>query len=198
MDGHFVPNLTYGPMLVKALKRSFADLFIDVHIMVEPADDFIDMFIETRPDVLTVQIEASRHIHRIAQRVRQEGIHPGISINPGTPVSLLEPMLPFVDLALIMSVNPGFGGQTFIPETLKKVKDLVRFRAANSLDYLIEADGGINSETAGRAVMSGCDVLVAGAAVFGDEEPAEGARRIKKSVYKYKMDAAESVDDAIH
>ncbi|MDR1471799.1 MAG: ribulose-phosphate 3-epimerase [Synergistaceae bacterium] len=196
MDGHFVPNLTYGPMLVDALRNRFADAFIDVHVMAEPADGFVDMFAAVRPDALTVQIEASRHIHRVVQRIRREGIHPGISINPGTPVLMMEPVLPFVDLALVMTVNPGFGGQKFIPEAMEHVKDLARFRAARGLDYLIEADGGINEETAGIALSSGCDVLVAGAAVFGRGDPAEGARRIKAAARPNKTDAAESVDDA--
>lgn len=200
MDGHFVPNLSYGPMLAGALRRKFAGSFIDVHVMAEPADDFVDMFTEMSPDVLTVQIEASRHIHRIVQKIRGAGIHPGVSINPGTPVSLIEPILPFVDLVLVMTVNPGFGGQAFIPETMGRVGDLVRFRAANGLGYLIEADGGINAETAPVAVSSGCDVLVAGAAVFGCGDPAEGARMIRAAaragLNTNKTCTAESGDDA--
>lgn len=182
MDGHFVPNLTYGPMLVSALRKAFPQSFLDVHIMVDPVGAFIDMFTATKPDVLTVHVEATPHIHRVLQNIRDAGIHPGVSINPGTPVCMLEPILPFVDLVLVMTVNPGFGGQKFIPEVMPKVKDLVRFRAVHSLDYLIELDGGVNAENARSVVSMGCDVLVAGNAVFGNSDPAEAARAIKRSV----------------
>jgi ribulose-phosphate 3-epimerase len=179
MDGHFVPNLSYGPMMVKALRSGFKDAFIDVHIMVSPAEDFLDMFIASRPDVLTVHVEASRHIHRALQAIRKEGIIPGIAIDPGTPVSMLDPVLHMAGLVLVMTVNPGFGGQGFLPETMSKVKSLVRSRAAQSLDFLIETDGGVNPSTARLLVDMGCDVLVAGSAVFGGDDPADAARAIK-------------------
>lgn len=182
MDGHFVPNLTYGPAMVGALRSAFPNAFLDVHIMVEPAGAFVEMFASVRPDVLTVHVEADRHILRVVQRIRELRVRPGFSVNPGTPFCFLEPLLPFVDLALVMSVNPGFGGQVFIPQVLGKVKDLVRFRAVHSLDYLIEIDGGVSSKNASMLVDCGCDVLVAGNAVFGADDPAEAARRIKRSV----------------
>ena len=182
MDGHFVPNLTFGPQTVKALKKTFPDSFLDVHIMADPAGDFVNMFADAGADILTVHVEGAHHIHRIIQSIRSFGLRPGISINPGTPFFALEPILPFVDLALVMSVNPGFGGQKFIPEVVGKVKDLVRFRAVHSLDFLIEIDGGVTSENADMLVKSGCDVLVAGNSVFGAPKPAEAARKIKKSV----------------
>jgi ribulose-phosphate 3-epimerase len=181
MDGHFVPNLTFGPMMVKALADAFEDIFLDVHLMVEPAEAFIDMFAEVRPDILTVQAESAKHIHRALQAIREAGIRPGVSINPGTPASVLEPVLHMVDLILVMTVNPGFGGQEFLPETLTKMKSLVRARAANSFDFLIEADGGVRPETAGEMVRAGCDVLVAGSAVFGRGDPAEAARDIRNA-----------------
>jgi ribulose-phosphate 3-epimerase len=179
MDGHFVPNLTYGPMMVKALRREFSGVFLDVHIMVEPADDFLEMFIETRPDVLTVHAEASRHIHRALQAIRGAGITPGIALNPGTPVSVIEPVLHMAGLVLVMTVNPGFGGQKFLPETMSKIKSLARSRAVNSFDFLTESDGGVNAETVGTLVSSGCDVLVAGSAIFDASDPAAAARAIK-------------------
>jgi ribulose-phosphate 3-epimerase len=181
MDGHFVPNLTYGAMMVKALRDAFENIFLDVHLMVEPAEAFIEMFAAARPDILTVQAEAAKHIHRVLQAIREAGIRPGVSLNPGTPVSVLEPVLHMVDLTLVMTVNPGFGGQKFLSETLSKIKSLVRSRAVNAFDFLIEADGGVNPETAKKLVSSGCDVLVAGSAVFGRSDPARAAREIRNA-----------------
>ena len=181
MDGHFVPNLSFGTAMVHALRNAFEGIFLDVHLMVEPAEAFIGMFAEARPDILTVQAEASKHIHRALQAIRDAGIRPGVSINPGTPVSVLEPLLHMADLILVMTVNPGFGGQKFLPGTLSKIKSLVRSRAANSFDFLIEADGGVNSETAKELVLSGCDVLVAGSAIFGHSDPAEAAREMRNA-----------------
>jgi len=179
MDGHFVPNLSYGPMIVSALKRGFADKFLDVHLMVEPAEDFLEMFIAAGPDILTVQVEAARHIHRVLGAIRASGVRPGVSIDPGTPMCMLEPVLHMVDLVLVMTINPGFGGQKFLPETLDKIKSLVRVREVYSLDFLIEADGGVNSQTAGELALSGCDVLVAGSAIFGAPDPSSAARAIR-------------------
>lgn len=182
MDGHFVPNLTYGPSLVKALRSEFSQDVLDVHIMVEPPEHFLEMFLAARPDILTVHLEATHHIHRVVQSIRESGVRAGVSINPGTPVSLLEPILPFVDLVLVMTVNPGFGAQKFIPEAANKLKELVRYRAVHALDYLIELDGGVNAENAAMLVSSGADVLVAGNAVFGAKNPAEAARTIKAGI----------------
>ena len=182
MDGHFVPNLTFGPATVSALRKRFPYSFIDVHIMAEPAENFIDMFIAAEPDTLTVHVEAATHLHRVVQRIRESGINPGVSLNPGTPFCMLEPILRFVDLVLVMSVNPGFGGQRFIPETLATVKELVRYRAVHALDYLIEIDGGVGVENAPDLVSKGCDALVAGNAVFGAKNPKDAAAAIIESV----------------
>lgn len=182
MDGHFVPNLTYGPSLVAALRKELPQAFIDVHIMVEPAEAFLDIFTAVKPDMLTVHVEATPHIHRVMQKIRAAGVRPGITLNPGTPPTMIEPVLHMVDLVLVMAVNPGFGGQRFIPEVLEKVKHLVRLRSVHSYDYLIEIDGGVNASNAGDLVKSGCDVLVAGNAVFGASNPAVAAREIKGSV----------------
>jgi len=179
MDGHFVPNLTFGPMTVKALRRDFKDAFLDVHIMVEPAEDFLEIFLAARPDILTIHVEAARHIHRAMQAIREAGVIPGVAVNPGTPVSLVEPILHMAGLVLVMTVNPGFGGQKFLPETMSKIKSLARSRAVGSFDFLIESDGGVNLETAKILVSSGCDVLVAGSAIFETDDPAEAARGIK-------------------
>lgn len=179
MDGHFVPNLTYGPSLVRALKKEFPASFLDVHIMVEPAEAFLDIFTAEMPDTLTVHVEATPHIHRVLQKIRAAGIRPGVTLNPGTPLSAIEPVLHMVDLVLVMAVNPGFGGQQFIPEVLEKIKNLVRLREVHSYDYLIEIDGGVNTGIAEELARNGCDVLVAGNAVFGATNPAEAARAIK-------------------
>ncbi|MDR1944401.1 MAG: ribulose-phosphate 3-epimerase, partial [Synergistaceae bacterium] len=184
MDGRFVPNLTFGPSLVGSIRSAFPKLFLDVHIMAAPAENFVDMFVEAGTDLLTVQVEATRHIHRVIQKIRLAGARPGITLNPGTPVSMIEPVLPFVDLALVMTVNPGFGAQKLIPETLSKLKELVRFRAVHSLEYLIEVDGGVCAENASFLVLSGCDVLVAGSAVFGGKSPAAAAGELIENAAK--------------
>ena len=167
MDGHFVPNLSYGPSLLKALKKRYPHKFIDVHIMVEPPEAFTATFLAEKPSVLTVHAEATPHIHRVLQSIRNEGVPCGVSINPGTPVEILWPILHMTDLVLIMSVNPGYGGQSFIPETLSKVSALAEWRRANGGEFLIQMDGGIGPDNTELAVRHGCDVLVAGSAIFG-------------------------------
>ncbi|MDR1514969.1 MAG: ribulose-phosphate 3-epimerase [Synergistaceae bacterium] len=181
MDGHFVPNLSFGPNLVAAVRRGFPDRFIDVHIMVEPAECFVDMFTAVSPDILTVQAESTKHIHRVLQSIRAAGVRPGIAINPGTPVSAIETVLHMVDLVLVMTVNPGFGAQKFLPEAAAKLKELVRFRVVHSLGYLIEVDGGVNADNAAFLVSTGCDVLVAGSAIFKQADPARAALEIRNS-----------------
>ena len=179
MDGHFVPNLSYGPSLLKALRKRYPDKFIDVHIMVEPPEAFTGMFLAERPSVLTVHAEATPHIHRVLQSIRNEGVPSGVSINPGTPVELLYPVLHMADLVLIMSVNPGYGGQSFIPETLAKVSALAQWRKENGAGYLIQMDGGLGPDNTELAVRHGCDVLVAGSAIFGKPDPAAVIRQMR-------------------
>jgi ribulose-phosphate 3-epimerase len=181
MDGHFVPNLSFGPGLVTSIRDGFPGSFIDVHVMVEPAERFVDMFTEARPDILTVQAESTKHIHRVLQSIRAAGVRPGIAINPGTPVSAIETVLHMADLVLVMTVNPGFGAQKFLPEAAAKLKELVRFRVVHSLDYLIEVDGGVNADNASLLVSTGCDVLVAGSAIFKQDDPASAASKIRDS-----------------
>lgn len=179
MDGHFVPNLSYGPSLLKALRKRYPDKFIDVHIMVEPPEAFTGMFLAERPSVLTVHAEATPHIHRVLQSIRNEGVPSGVSINPGTPVELLYPVLHMADLVLIMSVNPGYGGQSFIPETLAKVSALAEWRKENGAGYLIQMDGGLGPDNTELAVRHGCDVIVAGSAIFGKPDPAAVIRQMR-------------------
>ncbi len=165
MDGHFVPNLTIGPMVVKAL-RPFVSTVMDVHLMIAPVDPFIAAFREAGADIMTVHPEAGPHIHRTLQAIRASGAKAGLSLNPGTPVEALDPVIDLVDLVLVMSVNPGFGGQAFIESQLKKI-EAVRARINRAgLPIILEVDGGVTPETAPRCVSAGADALVAGTAVF--------------------------------
>ena len=180
MDGHFVPNLSYGPSLVKALRRRYPDAVLDTHLMVEPGEDFLDMFLAAKPDYLTVHEEACRHLHRALAKIRESGVKAGVSINPATPVELIEPVLPLVDLVLLMSVDPGFGGQSFIPEVTDKAVRLCQLREALRLDFLIEMDGGLGETTIAQARRSGVDVAVMGSAVFASDDPAAAVARARE------------------
>ena len=181
MDGHFVPNLSYGPALVKALRKRYPQAFLDVHIMVEPAEDFLDMFLDAGPSLLTVHLEVAKHIHRVLQRIKDAGVLAGVSINPGTAAEPLFPILHMADLVLVMSVNPGYGGQSFIAETLDKVRLLARHRDEQGLGYMIEMDGGLGPGNIAEAAKAGCDVAVAGSAVFGKPDPAEVIRLMRRA-----------------
>jgi ribulose-phosphate 3-epimerase len=165
MDGHFVPNLTIGPAVVKALRPHSAKPF-DVHLMISPVDPFLDAFAEAGADVITVHPEAGPHVHRTVQRIRALGKKAGVSLNPATPAKMLDYILEDVDLVLVMSVNPGFGGQKFISSQLRKIEAIASRVAKENLDVLIEVDGGIDAETAPLAVSAGANVLVAGSATF--------------------------------
>ena len=165
MDGHFVPNLTIGPAVVKALRPHSAKPF-DVHLMISPVDPFLDAFAEAGADVITVHPEAGPHLHRTVQRIRALGKKAGVSLNPATPAKMLDYVLEDIDLVLVMSVNPGFGGQKFITAQLTKIEAVARRVAKQGLDVQIEVDGGIDPETARQAVSAGANVLVAGTAAF--------------------------------
>ncbi len=165
MDGHFVPNLTIGPQLVADIKQE-TSLFLDVHLMIEKPEKFINAFHEAGADLLTIHLEACTHLHRIVHMIKELGIMAGIALNPATPVSLVKDIIKEIDLILIMSVNPGFGGQTFIPQAIEKIKDVRNLASDNHKDLLIQIDGGINLNTAYEAVQAGCNVLVAGSYIF--------------------------------
>ena len=180
MDGHFVPNLSYGPAIAKALRRRYPDAVIDVHLMVEPGEDFLDMFIEAHPNYITVHQEACRHLHRALSKIRSAGIGPGVVLNPATSVSLVEPVLSMVDVVLLMSVNPGFGGQSFIPEVLTKAAKLAQLRAEEGYSYYIEMDGGIGAKNVKLVRKSGVDVAVMGSAVFGTPDPAATVEKMRE------------------
>ncbi|MBN8831910.1 MAG: ribulose-phosphate 3-epimerase [Sphingomonadales bacterium] len=165
MDGHFVPNITIGPMVVKAL-RSHTSKPFDVHLMISPVDSFLDAFAEAGADILTVHPEAGPHIHRTVQRIKSLGKMAGVSLNPGTPAKMLDYLIDAIDLVLIMSVNPGFGGQSFIDSQLRKIEAVRKMIDKSGRQIALEVDGGIDVNTAPRAIAAGADVLVAGTATF--------------------------------
>jgi ribulose-phosphate 3-epimerase len=183
MDGHFVPNISIGPGVVRAI-RPYTDKVLDVHLMISPVDPYVEEFAEAGADIITVHPEAGPHIHRTLQLVRGCGKKVGVSINPGTPVSVLEDILPEVDLVLVMSVNPGFGGQKFIPGAARKIAQLREMIDATGKAIDLEVDGGINFDTAPKAIEAGADVLVAGTATFkgGPDSYADNIRRLRGEV----------------
>ncbi len=181
MDGHFVPNITIGPMIVEAVRRA-TDLPLDVHLMIENPDRYLEDFVSAGADHLTVHQETCPHLHRTVQRIRELGARPGVTINPATPVETLVEALPFVDLVLIMTVNPGFGGQEFIPECLSKIARLAQKVEAMGRDIEIEVDGGIDPTTAPTAVAAGATVLVSGSAVFSDGLISDNIRALRRSL----------------
>jgi len=165
MDGHFVPNITIGPEVVKAL-RPHARIPFDVHLMIAPVDPLLEAFREAGADWMSVHPEAGPHLHRTLRRIRELGAHPGVVLNPATPVEVLDWVLEEVDLVLIMSVNPGFGGQSFIPSQLRKIERVRRMIDDSGREVMLEVDGGVNAETAKACVAAGATALVAGTAVF--------------------------------
>ena len=177
MDGHFVPNLTMGPPLVKSL-RKVTRLPFDCHLMIENPDNFIADFAEAGANWISVHYEACRHLHRSLELIQQHGMQPAVVINPATRVNLLIDILPMVHHVLVMSVNPGFGGQKFIPFALDKVRHLVELRAELGLSYRIEVDGGVAHDTIASVVEAGADLLVAGSAVFSAGEPERDAKAL--------------------
>ena len=182
MDGHFVPNITIGPMIVEAARRA-TELPLDVHLMIENPDRYLEDFVTAGANSLTVHQETCPHLHRTVQRIRELGARPGVSINPATPVETLVDALPFVDLVLIMTVNPGFGGQKFIPECLPKIARLAqRLEAMGRQDIEIEVDGGIDPTTAPAAVAAGTTVLVAGSAVFARGSIGDNIKALRRSL----------------
>ena len=180
MDGHFVPNITIGPQVVSAL-RPHSSLPFDVHLMISPVDPYVTAFAEAGADIITVHPEAGPHLHRTLQLIKSLGKRAGVSLNPATPVAAVEPVLDMLDLVLVMSVNPGFGGQAFIPAALDKIAALRRSIDALGKTIDLEVDGGINEQTAPQAITAGADVLVAGTATFkgGAEAYADNIRRLR-------------------
>jgi ribulose-phosphate 3-epimerase len=178
MDGRFVPNLTFGAKVVSDLRRK-SPLVFDVHLMVEAPEGFISSFIDAGADNITFHAEAAVHIHHILSLIRGRGKKAGISIVPSTPVAAVEEMLPFADIVLVMTVNPGFGGQTLIPECLEKARKLAEIREKRGLSFLISVDGGVKKENAAQYLGAGADVLVAGSAFFDRDDKSALVRDLK-------------------
>jgi ribulose-phosphate 3-epimerase len=170
MDGHFVPNITFGPPMVKAI-RPITKLPLDCHLMIENPDAFIEDFARAGADMICVHQEVCRHLHRTLQLIEQHGVKPAVVINPATPVEMLIEVLPMVHHVLVMSVNPGFGGQKFLPLALDKIAHLAELRAEMGLNFRIEVDGGVAHDTVASVVKAGADMLVAGSAIFSPGNP---------------------------
>jgi ribulose-phosphate 3-epimerase len=177
MDGHFVPNITLGPPVVKSL-RKVTKLPLDCHLMIENADEFIPMFADAGADWVGVHYEACPHLHRTIELIREHGMEPGVVINPATRVDVLLDILPMLHHVLVMSVNPGFGGQKFIPFSLEKISHLRRIREERGLKFLIEVDGGVAHETIASVVKAGAELLVAGSAVYSGSDPVKNGREL--------------------
>ncbi|MBD3769725.1 MAG: ribulose-phosphate 3-epimerase [Rhodobacterales bacterium] len=184
MDGHFVPNLTFGPPVIEKLRPHTKKPF-DVHLMIAPVDPFIHAFAKAGANILTVHPEAGPHLHRTLQAIRGAGMKAGVALNPATPASIIEPVMDDIDLVLVMSVNPGFGGQAFIESQLRKVEQLRRMIDQTGRDIILEIDGGLNAETSPRAIAAGVTAIVAGSAVFkgGPAAYADNIRALRPSVH---------------
>ncbi len=179
MDGHFVPNITIGPLIVKAVKR-IVSIPLDVHLMIEWPDKYVMEFAESGADIITVHTEACAHLHRTVQNIKECGVKAAVSINPATPLCALEFILPMVDLVLIMSVNPGFGGQEFIPEMLPKIKQLKDMIKSTGSGADIEVDGGIGLDNVAEVVRAGADIVVMGSAFYNSEDYAVTVRGVRE------------------
>lgn len=178
MDGHFVPNITIGPLIVEAV-RPVTDLPLDVHLMIENPDLYIPQFAKAGADILSVHVEACRHLHRTIHLIKEHGVKAGVVLNPATPVQLIEPILAEIDLVLLMTVNPGFGGQSFIDSVLPKIEEISNLVKKNNLNVEIEVDGGVNPETAKKCIAAGANVLVAGSAVYNQEDRKKAIEAIR-------------------
>ncbi|PLR79926.1 ribulose-phosphate 3-epimerase [Bacillus canaveralius] len=182
MDGHFVPNITIGPLIVEAI-RPITKLTLDVHLMIENPDQYIKAFAEAGADLLSVHIEACTHLHRTIQQIKSEGMKVGVVLNPHTPVSTIEPVIEDVDLVLLMTVNPGFGGQSFIHSVLPKIKQVAALIEERQLQVEIEVDGGVTPETAKLCVEAGANVLVAGSAIYNKQDRRQAIESIRNNAH---------------
>ena len=183
MDGHFVPNITIGPPVVAWLRKA-TDAPLDVHLMIENPDQFIPAFVDAGADWISVHQEACRHLHRTLELIRSRGAQVGVVLNPATPVETLSEVLDLVDFVLVMSVNPGFGGQKFIRSSLGKIMKLARLRSQMGARFRIEVDGGVALDTIGDVVRAGAEVLVAGNAVFGKGDPKQNALQLLRAAHE--------------
>ncbi len=181
MDGHFVPNITIGPLIVEAI-RPVTSLPFDVHLMIENPEKYIQNFVRAGADIISVHTESCRHLYRTIYQIKEQGIKAGVVLNPATPVEMIRDVLTDIDLVLLMTVNPGFGGQTFIPNVLKKIEQVKRWKDEQNLTFEIEVDGGINDETAKQCVEKGVDVLVAGSYIFNNKNREQAIEMIRTRV----------------
>ncbi len=179
MDGIYVPNITFGPGVISAV-RPYSDLPFDTHLMITKPERYIEEFVKAGSDLLTVHLEATDHIHRAVQMIKDYDIKAGVSINPATPLESLEYLLPDLDLVLIMTVNPGFGGQSYIPQMTDKIKKLSRIIKENNYDCKIQVDGGIKTHNLKKVINAGADIIVAGSAIFGAEDPGEALSEMRR------------------
>ena len=179
MDGHFVPNITIGPLVVKAVKK-IAKVPLDVHLMIENPDKYVKEFAESGSDIITIHEEATVHLHRSVQNIKECGVKAGVSLNPATPLGNIEIVLPYVDIVLIMSVNPGFGGQSFIPEALQKIKELKKMINDKNLKVEIEVDGGVKTDNVAEVVKAGADIVVMGSAFYNSADYAETVKTVRE------------------
>lgn len=185
MDGHFVPNITFGPPLVKSI-RKITKLPLDTHLMIENPDDYIESFRSAGSDIITVHVETCPHLNRTVHHIKELGAKAGVSINPATPVSSLKDIIAEIDLVLIMSVNPGFGGQNFIHHSIAKLRETADLIKQKNPDIYIEVDGGIDPTTAGSVVEAGANVLVAGKAIFGSKDIKTAIQQLRESASRTK------------
>lgn len=181
MDGHFVPNITIGPLIVEAI-RPVTKLPLDVHLMIDQPDKYIHEFVRAGADIITVHVEACKHLHRTIQLIRSEGIKAGVVLNPHTPLETIQHILEDIDMVLLMTVNPGFGGQAFIPQVLPKIRQLSAIIKEKQLPIEIEVDGGINEETAKQCVEAGATVLVAGSAIYNKSDRHQAIQNLKQAI----------------
>lgn len=181
MDGQFVPNITFGPNIVQAI-RPITKLPLDVHLMIVDPEKYIPAFAKAGADIITVHVEATPHIHRALQMMKGLGVKSGVVINPGTPITMIKHVLPIADQVLVMTVNPGFGGQSFIEETVEKIAELSELREQNNWHYSIEVDGGIVPETAQICQKAGADVFVAGSYIYNSEDPVGQINQLKEAL----------------
>jgi ribulose-phosphate 3-epimerase len=181
MDGHFVPNITVGPMIVAAARQA-TDLPLDVHLMIESPDMYIDDFVKAGSDLITVHVETVTHLHRLLGVIRDAGVKAGVALNPATPLSSIEYVLKNLDMVVLMTVNPGFAAQSFIPEVLPKIRELKEIIAQKGIEVDIEVDGGINVKNIGQAAQAGANVFVAGSAIFGSRDYVETISVMRKNI----------------
>ncbi len=186
MDGHYVPNLTFGPPVIRALAKH-TDKPLDVHLMVTNPDELLNLYAEAGATTLVVHVEAVRHAQRTLARIRELGCFAGLSLNPGTPLESVKWLLPDLDMILLMSVNPGFGGQSFIPQVMDKIREARRMIEASGYPVRLQVDGGVDPENAQDLVRAGADMLVAGSAIFGSPSPKDAARELRRLIRQARL-----------